>query len=134
MKQSTIAGLIQTRIVLPLCCLWMLGSVALSVANRDWSWMERGGTMITIFGGFLAARRFMRTSSRDIYMGDHIICGGSAKDPFEGFERTESYADIRAARWSVLVIGLGSVLSAYGSPLMTLISPFAPPNSPHQSR
>jgi len=81
----------------------------------QWHWFQRSGALLVSIGAILSTRRMLRSGL------DGLMHGSSASEVLAAIEKIRGYTedsetkrDLISAYWGFTVVGLGTVVWAYG--------------------
>jgi hypothetical protein len=95
--------------------MWIAFSITLSIVSCNWLWFARSGSILTLTGGVLAARRLIRLGVKEFFHAEHMVDGGhAAPTPDETESDRQEYLDIQAAHIGFWFIIIGTIIWAYG--------------------
>ena len=93
----------------------LIGAIGGSIWKNDWQYLQRSGSILVIIGGFLSARKYLRSNLLEIVDSETNINGGTAaKTNNELRDERELEDDIVAAKWGVGVLVAGTLIWGFG--------------------
>ena len=112
-----------TSIQLGVGVLIIGASLLTSVQTDQWHWFQRSGALLVSIGAILSTRRLLRSGL------DGLIHGDSASEIIAAIEKhrahtedAETKRDLMSAYIGFVVVGLGTVIWAYGDLVGCLIA------------
>ena len=96
-------------------------SLVLSIFENDVEWFQASGSVITIGGVILAARRIIRLGIEEFMRDEKTIDGGHIEPTAEEIEAEKQFEkDIDSYKWSVVLLIIGTLIWAYGGIVLRL--------------
>ncbi|HBQ29025.1 MAG TPA: hypothetical protein DD719_06520 [Desulfotomaculum sp.] len=90
-------------------------SFVASVCLNDVEWFQASGAIMTVGGVLLAARKIVRLELEEFMKNEKTIDGGLFEPTPEENEQSRQFdLDIRAYRWSIGLVIVGTLIWAYG--------------------
>lgn len=90
-------------------------SFVASVCLNDVEWFQASGALMTAGGVLLAARKIIRLGHKEFMKNEKTIDGGHFEPTPEENEQSRQFdLDIRAYRWSIGLLIVGTLIWAYG--------------------
>ncbi len=95
--------------------LSILVCVVLSVLYCDWSYIERSGGLISLFGALLGLRKLLRKGARELAKPNKSLVNGGKFDTDAMWQSVEDTSDSFAQELGLALVILGTLISAFGS-------------------
>lgn len=110
-------------IILSGCLVWVIGSLIISHAYCDWTWLGRSGAILTLGGAALATRRLLRMGIKAYYEDESTTNGGHFTPPPEDIlENQQKKLDVIASGIGFWFIIIGTVIWGYGDLFQRFVS------------
>ncbi|MEN8207202.1 MAG: hypothetical protein ABFS24_14505 [Pseudomonadota bacterium] len=98
-------------------------SIFASVYTGQWHWFQRSGALVTSIGAILSTRRLLRIGLDGLLEGGSYFDVATNPGASPGDKRDmESGRDLTAAYWGFMIVGLGTVVWAFGDLIGCLIA------------
>jgi drug/metabolite transporter (DMT)-like permease len=111
------------NLVLIFTIIFAIASLILTVMQDDVEWFQASGAVVTVAGVLLASRKIIRLGIEDFIKSESIIDGGDIVATPEEIEiDKQSSSDIRAYKYSIWLIIVGTLIWAYGGILLKLLN------------
>ena len=110
-----------TWILLTILFIWVCISIYLSVTENDWTWFQRAGSIITLFGAILVSREVIRLGTR---RRTELHDAPDTWKPSEAVvqEHEHRKEDYRSEAIGAVLILAGTVIWGYGDLVECLIN------------
>ena len=103
--------------------LYVIASFAVSVHFKNIELFQASGAILTLAGVLLAARKIIRLGFKKFMQDEETIDGGHFPSTAEEEEQTKEFKmDMKAYKWSILLILIGTIIWAYGGVGLRLFS------------
>jgi len=83
-------------------------------------WFQRSGSLITVFGIFLGARKFLSIGIRELIKDEYTIDGGNASTDFDKINN-EAELNVISCYLGMLLSIIGTIIWGYGELIFRII-------------
>ena len=98
-------------------------SIYASAYTGQWHWFQRSGALVVSIGAILSTRRLLRIGLDGLLGGRSYFDVASNIQTNPGDKRdVESGRDLIAAYWGFMIVGLGTIVWAFGDLIGCLIA------------
>ena len=96
----------------------------LSLAQGDWSYIERSGGIVALLGALLGLRKLFRKGTRELNTpNEPLVINGNQFNTRAMWQEVEDLSDSFAQDLGLVLAVLGTVISSAGAPLLQSLVP-----------